>query len=68
MKTAIIGVGNVGPALAGYLVDGDERVVLAASDKPDICAKQLGDLASTPLLYLRPSRPATLSSSPYGSM
>jgi predicted dinucleotide-binding enzyme len=47
VKTAIIGVGNIGPAVAGHLVDGGERVVLAASDKPDIFAKQLGELTST---------------------
>ena len=33
MKTAIIGVGNLGRALAGHLVAGDEPVVLAARDE-----------------------------------
>jgi 8-hydroxy-5-deazaflavin:NADPH oxidoreductase len=46
MATAIIGVGNIGKALAGHLVDGGERVVLASNDPPDAIVKQLGDLAS----------------------
>jgi predicted dinucleotide-binding enzyme len=33
VKTAIIGVGNLGRALAGHLVAGDELVVLAARDE-----------------------------------
>jgi len=33
VKTAIIGVGNLGRALAGHLVAGDEPVVLAARDE-----------------------------------
>jgi 8-hydroxy-5-deazaflavin:NADPH oxidoreductase len=32
MTTAIIGVGNIGSAVAGHLVSGDELVVLAAKN------------------------------------
>ena len=46
MSTAIIGVGNVGRTIAGHLVAGGERVVLAARETPDQLAKQLGDLAT----------------------
>src|SRR5258705_6236338 len=48
MTTAIIGVGNLGSALARNLVAGGEHVVLANSDKSkaDRLAGQLGDLAS----------------------
>ena len=41
MTTAIIGVGNLGSALARHLVAGDERVVLAAADEAH--AKALAD-------------------------
>ena len=41
LTTAIIGVGNLGSALARHLVAGDERVVLAAAD--DAHAKALAD-------------------------
>jgi 8-hydroxy-5-deazaflavin:NADPH oxidoreductase len=46
VKTAVIGVGNIGRALAGHLVDAGEQVVLAASEKPGILAKQFGELGS----------------------
>jgi 8-hydroxy-5-deazaflavin:NADPH oxidoreductase len=48
MTTAIIGVGNVGGALARHLVDGGEQVVLAAREEPDAAAlaDELGPLAS----------------------
>jgi predicted dinucleotide-binding enzyme len=48
MTTAIIGVGNVGGALARHLVDGSEQVVLAAREEPDAAAlaDKLGPLAS----------------------
>jgi predicted dinucleotide-binding enzyme len=41
LTTAIIGVGNLGSALARHLVAGDERVVLAAADEEH--AKALAD-------------------------
>src|SRR5438034_6739338 len=48
MSTAIIGVGNIGGALAGDLVGGGERVVLAARDESDArgVAAELGEFAS----------------------
>ena len=46
MSTAIIGVGNIGRAVAGHLVAGAEPVVLAATDPPQTLATELGDLAS----------------------
>jgi 8-hydroxy-5-deazaflavin:NADPH oxidoreductase len=48
MTTAIIGVGNVGGALARHLVGGGEPVVLAARDEPAAAglAGELGSLAS----------------------
>lgn len=48
MTTAIIGVGNIGSALARDLVRGGERVVLAARDESqaEALAEELGDLAS----------------------
>ena len=46
MSTAIIGVGNIGRAVAGHLVAGGEPVVLAATDPPQTLAMELGDLAS----------------------
>jgi predicted dinucleotide-binding enzyme len=44
MTTAIIGVGNIGSAVAGHLVAGDESVVLAARDQSDAetVAQKLG--------------------------
>jgi 8-hydroxy-5-deazaflavin:NADPH oxidoreductase len=33
MRTAIFGVGNIGSAVAGHLVAGNELVVLAAQDE-----------------------------------
>jgi predicted dinucleotide-binding enzyme len=47
MATAIIGVGNIGGALARDLVRGGEPVVLAASDEANAAtlAQELGDLA-----------------------
>ena len=47
MTTAIIGVGNIGSALARHLVGGDESVVLAAKDEagPEALAQELGPLA-----------------------
>jgi 8-hydroxy-5-deazaflavin:NADPH oxidoreductase len=48
MTTAIIGVGNVGGALARHLVGGGEPVVLAARDESAVAglAGELGSLAS----------------------
>jgi 8-hydroxy-5-deazaflavin:NADPH oxidoreductase len=48
MTTAIIGVGNIGGALARHLVAGDELVVLAARDESnaEAVAKELGPHAS----------------------
>jgi 8-hydroxy-5-deazaflavin:NADPH oxidoreductase len=48
MTTAIIGVGNVGGALARHLTAGGERVVLAAREESDAAALagELGSLAS----------------------
>ena len=47
MTTAIIGVGTIGSRIARNLVQGGERVVLAALDqsKADVLASKLGDLA-----------------------
>jgi 8-hydroxy-5-deazaflavin:NADPH oxidoreductase len=47
LTTAIIGVGNIGSALARHLVDGGEPVVLAAKDESHAraLAQQLGRLA-----------------------
>jgi 8-hydroxy-5-deazaflavin:NADPH oxidoreductase len=47
LTTAIIGVGNIGTALARHLVSGGESVVVAAKDAshPDALAKQLGSRA-----------------------
>jgi 8-hydroxy-5-deazaflavin:NADPH oxidoreductase len=48
MTTVIIGVGNIGGALARHLVRGGEPVVLAAREEPDAAtlAGELGPLAS----------------------
>jgi predicted dinucleotide-binding enzyme len=48
MTTAIIGVGNIGKAVARHLVHGGERVVLAARDRSNATglANELGELAS----------------------
>src|SRR5437870_6421294 len=48
MTTAIIGVGNIGKSVARDLVDGGDRVVLAARDesKATALANELGELAS----------------------
>jgi len=46
VRTAIIGVGNIGRTIAGHLVAGGERVILAARERPEALARQLGDLAS----------------------
>ena len=48
MTTAIIGVGNIGKAVARDLVDGGERVVLAAREGSNAVAlaNELGELAS----------------------
>lgn len=47
MTTAIIGVGNIGSSVAHDLVQGGQRVILAARNqsKADALASQLGDLA-----------------------
>ena len=47
MTTAIIGVGNIGTAVARHLVGGDETVVVAAKDAShaDALAQQLGPRA-----------------------
>src|SRR5205809_6571970 len=49
MTTAIIGVGNIGRSVARHLVDGGERVVLAARDESNATAlaNELGELASS---------------------
>jgi predicted dinucleotide-binding enzyme len=48
MATAIIGVGNIGKAVATHLTDGGETVVLAAADEAKVqqLAKDLGRGAS----------------------
>jgi 8-hydroxy-5-deazaflavin:NADPH oxidoreductase len=48
MTTAIIGVGNIGKSVAQHLVDGGERVVLAAREESTATAlaNELGELAS----------------------
>ena len=48
MTTAIIGVGNIGSAVAGHLVAGDEVVVVAAKDLSDAeaVAQRLGPRAT----------------------
>src|SRR5215210_3912141 len=48
MTTAIIGVGNIGKSVARHLVEGGERVVLAAHDgsHATTLANELGELAS----------------------
>jgi hypothetical protein len=48
MTTAIIGLGNIGGALARHLVRGGEPVMLAAREEPDAAALagELGPLAS----------------------
>ncbi len=48
MTTAIIGVGHIGSAIAEHLVDGSERVVLAARERSDAAtlADRLGELAT----------------------
>jgi hypothetical protein len=46
MSTAIVGVGNIGSALAELLVAGGEPLVLAASKPPETTVRQLGSLAS----------------------
>ena len=47
MTTAIVGVGNIGGAVARHLVAGGESVVLAAKDqtRAEALAKELGPLA-----------------------
>jgi predicted dinucleotide-binding enzyme len=46
-STAIIGIGNIGGAVATHLVDGGERVILASSSDDDAkaLADKLGELA-----------------------
>src|SRR5437867_646413 len=48
MTTAIIGVGNLGRSVARHLVEGGERVVLAARDESNATAlaDELGELAT----------------------
>jgi 8-hydroxy-5-deazaflavin:NADPH oxidoreductase len=48
MTTAIVGVGNIGGALAWHLVRGGEQVMLAAREEPNAAALagELGPLAS----------------------
>jgi predicted dinucleotide-binding enzyme len=47
MTTAIVGVGNIGSAVARHLVAGGEPVVLTAKDEsgPQALAEELGPLA-----------------------
>jgi predicted dinucleotide-binding enzyme len=66
VRTAIIGAGSIGRTIAGHLVAGGEYVILAARETPEALARQLGDMASAAPVPT-PSRPTTLSSSPYGS-
>ena len=49
MTTAIIGIGNIGSRAARNLVQGGERVVLAARDQSgaDSLAAELGPLATS---------------------
>ena len=55
MTTAIIGVGNLGGTVARHLVEGKERVVLAAQDKThaETLADELGPLKSQSLNVVR---------------
>src|SRR5437867_12737998 len=48
MTTAIIGTGNIGTSVARHLVEGGERVVLAAHEESNATAlaNELGELAS----------------------
>src|SRR5436309_15753930 len=48
MTTVIIGTGNIGKAVARHLVEGGERVVLAARDESNATAlaNELGELAT----------------------
>jgi predicted dinucleotide-binding enzyme len=48
MTTAIIGVGNIGSAVATHLVNGGERVILASASDDDAkrLADKLGELAN----------------------
>jgi len=47
MTTAIVGVGNIGSAVARHLVAGGEPVILTAKDEsaPQALAEDLGPLA-----------------------
>jgi predicted dinucleotide-binding enzyme len=58
MTTPIIGVGNLGSALARHLVDGGESVVLAARDDAHAAAlaTKLGPLALAEVERLRESK------------
>ena len=52
MTTAIIGVGNIGKSVARHLVDGGERVVLAARDEQNATAPGRSSVG-TPLADLK---------------
>ena len=68
MTTAIVGVGNIGSAVARHLVAGGEPVILAAKDEsaPKRLRKISGRSRGPPRWKTR-SAPPTLSSSPCGS-
>ena len=68
MTTAIVGVGNIGSALARHLVAGGEPVVLAAKDesRAQALAGELGPLAGPPRWKTRSAEP-TRSCSRSGS-
>jgi len=55
MSTAIIGVGNIGKAVATHLTDGGETVVLAAS-APDQAEQLAASWAGRPLPPAWPTR------------
>jgi predicted dinucleotide-binding enzyme len=65
---AIVGVGNIGSALARHLVRGGEAVVLTSKDEShtQALASELGPLARAASLEVAMG-PPTLSSSPSGS-
>jgi predicted dinucleotide-binding enzyme len=68
MATAIIGVGQIGSAVARNLVQGGERVVLASKDDEHAAklASELGDHASSAPVETRSERRMP-SFSPSGS-
>lgn len=69
MTTAIVGVGNIGSALARHLVAGGEPVVLAAKDeaRAQALADELGPLAGRLVTSstTRPEGSSTATGSPF---